>query len=116
MKNEAHVIGDRVPNERDLILELKLAPPNAARDEPLGVSTPRSTTGLSLTRRFLGLIVRTLRERHNRLALLELNDDQLKDIGVSRCEAYYGGYSRYRRSEAVTGSEGPGDGSGTGAS
>ncbi len=116
MKNEAHVIGDRVPNERDLILELKLGPPDA-EDEGLAVVPPaRSATPFSLTRRFLGLVMRTLRERHNRLALLELNDDQLKDIGVSRCEAYYGGYSRYRRSEAVTGSEGPGDGSGTGAS
>jgi uncharacterized protein YjiS (DUF1127 family) len=115
MKNEAHVIGDRVPNERDLILELKLAPLNAGDEGSARVPIPHSPTRFSLTRRFFGFVMRTFRERHNRLALLELNDDQLKDIGVSRCEVYYGGYSRYRRSQAATGSEVPGDGSGTGA-
>ncbi|MCV9998547.1 DUF1127 domain-containing protein [Pararhizobium sp. YC-54] len=49
-------------------------------------------------RAILGFVVRTLRERRNRLALLELNDEQLKDIGVSRCQAYGDGYSRYGRS------------------
>jgi uncharacterized protein YjiS (DUF1127 family) len=29
-----------------------------------------------------------LERRRSRLALLELSDDMLKDIGVSRCEAY----------------------------
>nr|WP_319005719.1 DUF1127 domain-containing protein [Pararhizobium sp. BT-229] len=66
-----------------------------------------------MVRRFLGSVARMFRERHNRLALLELNDDQLKDIGVSRCEVYYGGYSRYRRSEAATANENPGGGSDT---
>jgi uncharacterized protein YjiS (DUF1127 family) len=40
-----------------------------------------------------------LRARQYRNALLELSDDQLKDIGLSRSEAY-GGYSRYRRSDS----------------
>ena len=102
MKNEAHVIGDRVPDERDRILELKLALLNTEDEE--ATSVPAPATRFSGTRRFLGFVVRTLRERRNRLALLELNDDQLKDIGLSRCQAY-GGYSRYRRSEAATASE-----------
>jgi uncharacterized protein YjiS (DUF1127 family) len=29
-----------------------------------------------------------LERRRSRLALLEMTDDQLKDIGVSRCDAY----------------------------
>lgn len=113
MKNEAHVIGDRVPNERDLILELKLAPRDTGDDQLAIVPTPPSPARRSLARRFLGSVARIFRERHNRLALLELNDDQLKDIGVSRCEAYYGGYSRHRRSEATTARENPGCGSDT---
>ena len=44
-------------------------------------------------------IRKALCARTNRNALLELSDDQLKDIGVSRSEAY-GGYSRYRRSNS----------------
>jgi len=102
MKNEAHVIGDRVSNERDLILELKLALLNTEGEE--AISVPALATRFSRTRRFLGLVVRTLRERRNRLALLELNDDQLKDIGLSRCQTY-GEYSRYRRSEAAVARE-----------
>ncbi|OBZ95403.1 hypothetical protein ADU59_12595 [Pararhizobium polonicum] len=101
MKNEAHVIGDRVPNERDLILELKLAPQSAVNTQPVKRAKSRSAARFPLARRFAGFVIRKLRERGNRLALLELNDDQLKDIGLSRCQAY-GGYSRYRRSTTLT--------------
>ncbi|MBP1858967.1 uncharacterized protein YjiS (DUF1127 family) [Rhizobium herbae] len=94
MKNEAHVIGDRVPNERDLVLELKLALLSIEDEEAIGV--PALATRFPRPRRFLGFVVRTLRERRNRLALLELSDDQLKDIGLSRCQAC-GEYSRYRQ-------------------
>lgn len=101
MKNEAHVIGDRVPNERDLILELKLARQYDG-DAALDVAQePGPAAPLPLARRLFGFFVRKLRDRGNHLALLELNDDQLKDIGLSRCQAY-GGYSRYRRSEQAT--------------
>jgi uncharacterized protein YjiS (DUF1127 family) len=46
---------------------------------------------------WLRRIREALRARSNLNTLLELSDAQLKDIGVSRSEAY-GGYSRYRRS------------------
>jgi uncharacterized protein YjiS (DUF1127 family) len=42
-----------------------------------------------------------LQRRAQRQALLELSDAQLKDIGLSRSEAY-GDYSRYRRSTSVS--------------
>ncbi|WP_245277218.1 DUF1127 domain-containing protein [Rhizobium sp. CF080] len=50
-------------------------------------------------RRLIAVIAAKLRQHRNRLALLELTDDQLKDIGVSRSQAY-GGVSRYRRGNA----------------
>jgi uncharacterized protein YjiS (DUF1127 family) len=37
---------------------------------------------------FVRLIDRMLERRRSRLALLEMTDEQLKDIGVSRCDAY----------------------------
>lgn len=95
MKNEPHVIGDRVPHEHALIAGLKLV----AHQAPADVTQPVHFVRL---RAFLGWIGRFARQRRNQLALLELNDDQLKDIGISRCQAYGDGYSRYRRS-------GPGD-------
>lgn len=91
MKNEPHVIGDRVPHEHALIAGLKFI---AA---PADVTHP---AGFARLRAFLGWIGRLARQRRNQLALLELNDDQLKDIGISRCQAYGDGYSRYRRSGA----------------
>jgi uncharacterized protein YjiS (DUF1127 family) len=33
-------------------------------------------------------IDRLIERRRSRLALLEMNDSQLKDIGISRCDAY----------------------------
>jgi uncharacterized protein YjiS (DUF1127 family) len=33
-------------------------------------------------------IDRLIERRRSRLALLEINDSQLKDIGISRCDAY----------------------------
>ncbi|URK87074.1 DUF1127 domain-containing protein [Rhizobium sp. RCAM05350] len=95
MKNEPHVIGDRVPDEHDLIAELKLAPqstPNLTRS-----MAPETKSRFTLARRLFGFLVKTVRNRNTRLALLELNDEQLKDIGISRCQAYGDGYSRYRR-------------------
>ena len=32
-----------------------------------------------------------LERRRSRLALLEMTDDQLKDIGISRCDAHHEG-------------------------
>ena len=54
---------------------------------------PRSATGfgrritiaaVSLTR----VVSRAMERRRSRLFLLELTDDQLKDIGISRADAY----------------------------
>ena len=94
MKNEPHVIGDRVPNEHALIAELKLVSPGAGGTALAPVTYPMRFPHL---RAILGFLSRTLRQRRNRLALLELNAEQLKDIGLSRCQAYGDGYSRYRR-------------------
>ena len=33
-------------------------------------------------------LTRQMEKRRSRLALLEMTDEQLKDIGVSRCDAY----------------------------
>ena len=59
---------------------------------PLPAPADRSTTlvqvlwsGLLTTARW---IVRQLERRRSRLALLEMTDEQLKDIGLSRGEAY----------------------------
>ncbi|KRB31558.1 MULTISPECIES: DUF1127 domain-containing protein [Mesorhizobium] len=36
-----------------------------------------------------------LERRRSRLALLEMTDDQLKDIGISRCDAHREGIRRF---------------------
>ena len=36
-----------------------------------------------------------LERRRGRLALLEMTDDQLKDIGISRCDAHSEGIRRF---------------------
>ncbi|QPC95274.1 DUF1127 domain-containing protein [Mesorhizobium sp. INR15] len=43
---------------------------------------------LRLVRSFLTWIASLLDRRRSRLALLEMTDDQLKDIGLSRCDAH----------------------------
>lgn len=49
-------------------------------------SKPRRTS-LSVLMGVLGLLARRVAERRNRNALMELSDDQLKDIGLSRGQA-----------------------------
>ncbi|MDR7224188.1 DUF1127 domain-containing protein [Aminobacter aminovorans] len=39
-------------------------------------------------RGFVGWLAFCMERRRTRLALLELTDDQLADIGISRCDAY----------------------------
>jgi uncharacterized protein YjiS (DUF1127 family) len=99
MKNEPHVIGDRVPNEHDLIADLKLVSQSAKSKEfaPATQHDSPSPMRLPHLHALLGFLGRTWRQRRNRLALIDLNDEQLKDIGLTRCQAYGGGYSRYRR-------------------
>jgi len=66
--------------------------------EPAGSETATPTRTRILARLLLWTVTK-LRARRSRLALLELTDDQLKDIGLSRCQAY-GGAEHYRRSSS----------------
>ena len=67
---------------------------------------PGETLRPSGQRRFAGRLVRVVRSlarwighllerRRGRLALLEMTDDQLKDIGISRCDAHSEGIRRF---------------------
>lgn len=93
MKNENRAVFDRASERYHLVLEL----PPAAEHQPPAADVPSAKP--SLLHRLVTVIVGTFRRYRNRLALLELTDDQLKDIGVSRSQAY-GEISRYRRSSA----------------
>jgi uncharacterized protein YjiS (DUF1127 family) len=66
--------------------------------EPAGIE-PAMPTQTTILARLLLWTVTKLRARRSRQALLELTDDQLKDIGLSRCQAY-GGAEHYRRSSS----------------
>lgn len=93
MKNENRVAFGRAPEPIDYAFDLPVADDGdtanarspAVRQKPFG--------------RFANWLAAYLRRRHTAWALLELSDEQLKDIGVSRCQAW-GGYSRYRQSNA----------------
>lgn len=96
MRNENRAVFDRASEQCDFVIEL---PPtrgsSAAAEDKITAGLPARQ---SMVRRLFDLIVGKLRRRRNRLALLELTDDQLKDIGISRGQAYSGDDSRYRRS------------------
>jgi len=63
-------------------------------DPAFGAQTdPRSNRGfigrfLFVVRSTAKQIDRMLERRRGRLALMEMTDDQLKDIGISRCDAH----------------------------
>ncbi len=93
MRNENRAVFDRGPEPIDYAFDL---PTEEARETGDAVlSAPRR----NLLARVARWLAARLRQRSNTLALLELNDEQLKDIGVSRCQAY-GEYSRYRQSNS----------------
>ncbi|WP_245571217.1 DUF1127 domain-containing protein [Neorhizobium alkalisoli] len=92
MKNEKRAVFDRMPERCDFVFRLHRDDDEPAEDTG-NVLTRR--IGLMLLRLIL-LVVRKFREHRNRMALLELTDDQLKDVGLSRSQAY-GDYSRYCR-------------------
>lgn len=96
MKNEAPAVFDQGSEKHDLILELPPLPAPRAEPGEAFASVPEPHRPLALPGRFFAFLVQRFRRRRTWLALLELTDDQLKDIGLSRSEAY-GGYSRYRR-------------------
>ena len=67
---------------------------NAAHDAALPRSVPQVSIAVPTWRRllrqlaiFVGWVAWQLERRRGRLALLELTDDQLKDIGLSRGHA-----------------------------
>ena len=94
MKNENRAVFDRASETCVPTLGVDPVPaahPAAGTDQAPG----RWSIGSSL-RTVVLAISRQYRVRRNRMALLELTDDQLKDIGISRSQAY-GGHSRYRR-------------------
>jgi uncharacterized protein YjiS (DUF1127 family) len=90
MKNENRAVFDRGPEPIDYALDL---PTDPSRDAGEGSLQPAPENFII---RLLAAIIMRWRGRRQRAALLELSDEQLKDIGISRCQAY-GGYSRYSR-------------------
>ncbi|OHV84529.1 DUF1127 domain-containing protein [Rhizobium sp. LCM 4573] len=96
MKNEAPTVFDRGSEKHDLTFEFPLPPIPLAEEEEAFTNAPEQRGPLGLFRHLFAFLVQRFRRRRTRLALLELTEDQLKDIGLSRSETY-GGYSRYRR-------------------
>ncbi|MFB9947695.1 DUF1127 domain-containing protein [Rhizobium puerariae] len=97
MRNENRAVFDRVSEHYDLAIHLPHLAGNPVAAEEESAEPPVRRTPIG---RLIHLIAETLRRRRNRLALLELCDDQLKDIGLSRSQAYGSDYSRYRRSSS----------------
>ncbi|MFK4767221.1 hypothetical protein D3C87_1435850 [compost metagenome] len=93
MKNENRAAFGRAPEPIDYAFDL---PPDA--DGNTSVSS-ESAKKENLFTNPIGRIAAWLNRRRTAFALMDLNDEQLKDIGLSRCQAW-GGYSRYRRSSA----------------
>lgn len=91
MKNENRAAFGRAPEPIDYAFDLPLE--DHGNTGATSASAPRE----NLLTRFAQRIIAWLNRRGTALALMELNDEQLKDIGISRCQAW-GGYSRYRRS------------------
>jgi uncharacterized protein YjiS (DUF1127 family) len=92
MKNENRAVFDRAPEPIDYAFDL----PAESHRDAAEANLDAAPTNFAL--RLLRSIAKRWRDRRNHLALLELSEDQLKDIGISRCQAH-GGYARYRRSE-----------------
>lgn len=94
MKNENRAVFDRMPEPIDYAFDLPAEPCKDATDGDGSIAPA------NIVPRLIKRLAKRWRLRRNRQALLELSDEQLKDIGISRCQAY-GGYSRYRQSEAL---------------
>ncbi|WP_037076832.1 DUF1127 domain-containing protein [Neorhizobium vignae] len=94
MKNKNRAVFDRASERYHLVLDL--LPVAAAKPAE---TDDAATVETSLLRHLIAVVATKLRQHRNRLALLELTDDQLKDVGVSRSQAY-GEVSRYRLGNA----------------
>lgn len=96
MKNETRAVFDRAPEPCQAPSELERLPGFSS----MRMETMEEPSAARL--RFAGLVAlikQKLRQRRNRLALLELTDDQLKDIGISRSQAY-ADHDNHRRSNS----------------
>lgn len=91
MKNENRAAFGRAPEPINYAFEL----PAEDTREPDSEMAPAVEKNPVI--RIIRRLAAGFRRRRNAMALQELNDDQLKDIGISRCQTY-GGYSRYRQS------------------
>ena len=101
MKNQNRAVFHRTSGPYRFGLELPSASTQAARfPTARSLASPESRSRLRLWH-WLSTLRKALQRRAQRQALLELSDAQLKDIGLSRSDAY-GGYSRYRRSVSVS--------------
>jgi uncharacterized protein YjiS (DUF1127 family) len=94
MRNENRAVFDRASEPYDLAMDsvvpaLPHPAPKAGREE---VETDEAAEIASSPKSILPTLLRKfvarLRARRNRLALLELSEEQLKDIGLSRSQAY----------------------------
>jgi uncharacterized protein YjiS (DUF1127 family) len=86
MKNENRAVFDRAPEPIDYAFDFP-----ARHEDELPAAAPKGVA------RLINWIATTLRSRRNRMALLELNDDQLKDVGISRSQID-SDHSRFRMS------------------
>lgn len=93
MKNENRAVFDRGPEPIDYAFEL---PVENTGDTDCATASARKP---NLFVRGVNWLAARFRRGRNAMALQELSDEQLKDIGISRCQAY-GGYSRYRKSSS----------------
>jgi uncharacterized protein YjiS (DUF1127 family) len=67
--------------------------------QPVGATTSHKPGGISaflaILSSALWWLERQLEKRRSRRILLELTDDQLKDIGITRADAYGEAYRRF---------------------
>lgn len=96
MRNENRAVFDRASERYDYAFELP--PASTVTGDEISDQAAQAAPLAALDRLF-AYVLSKLRQRRNRNALLELSDDQLKDIGVSRSQAY-ADHSQYRRSTA----------------
>lgn len=98
MKNENRAVFDRASEHYDFAFDL---PPKASASEPEAEETITVAKPAKHPRfkQIIAWLTGKIRSRRNRMAILELSDDQLKDIGVARCQAD-GNFTRYRQSES----------------
>jgi uncharacterized protein YjiS (DUF1127 family) len=113
MRYENRAVRDRAPEVTDIAIVLPQAgtpkhhlnPTMGVRSKEEDERQPQPGTNAQSQgetgspRGLIQRLISGLRRHRNRMALLELDDDQLKDIGLSRCQVY-GDYNRYSQSQS----------------